>query len=229
MNNANILFAFFCLLRKELLLSYRHRADLIYPLIFFILIAMLFSLGLKLDATLLQAAGPGVIWLSALLAHILALDRLFHQDFADGSLEQLLLTPYTLTVLVYAKLLAHWLITTLPLIIIAPLLSLFLQLSTIEMFVLIASLIIATPILTVIGGIGAALTVGLRGRILLLPLLLLPLYIPVLIFGAGSVYALATTVSVSGLLALLGGFSIFSLLLSPFAIAAALRVGINEL
>ncbi len=228
MNNVNTAYAFLRLLQKELLLSYRHRADFIYPLIFFILIATLFSLGLKLDATLLQAAGPGVIWISALLAHIMALDRMFHQDFADGSLEQLLLTPYTLTALVYAKLLAHWLMTTLPLIIITPLLSLFLQLSMVEMLVLMASLVIATPILTVIGGIGAALTVGLRGRVLLLPLLLLPLYIPILIFGSGSVYALATTVSVSGLLALLGGIAIFALLLAPLATAAALRVGINE-
>lgn len=228
MNNATTAAAFFSLLQKELLLSFRHRSDFIYPIIFFILISTLFSLGLKLDAALLRAAAPGVIWLSALLAHILALDRLFHQDFADGSLEQLLLTPYTLTVLVYAKLLAHWLMTTLPLIIITPLLSLFLQMPPVEMLVLITSLVIATPILTVVGGIGAALTVGLRGRILLLPLLLLPLYIPVLVFGAGSVYALTATVSVSGLMALLGSITILALLFAPYAIAAALRIGVNE-
>lgn len=220
--------AYFCLLRRDLLLGFRQPVDTIVPLLFFIVIVALFPLGIQPQSSLLHNIAAGIIWISALLVHLLALERLFHHDFVDGSLEQLLLSPHPLSVLVSAKLIAHWLMTGLPLVLVSPLLALLLQLSWPETKVLIISLALGTPVLTFIGAIGAALTVGLRGRGVLLALLVLPLYIPVLIFAAGSVHNVAIGLSATGALALLGAILALVVPLAPLAIAAALRVGVNE-
>lgn len=221
-------FAFSQILSRDLLLSYRNQIDTIYPVIFFALIILLFAVGMHLDSELLQLAGPGIIWLAALLAHILALERLFHHDFADGSLEQLLLRPQLLAILVAAKLFAHWMVTAMPLILLTPLFALIIKLSFAQMLVLLLTLLVGTPIVTMIGAIMAALTVGLRGRGLLLPLLALPLYIPIFIFAIGSVDAVGTELSVSGLMAFLLAMLLLAITFSPLVIAAALRVGVNE-
>lgn len=216
------------ILSRDLLLSYRNRIDSIYPVMFFALIIILFVIGMHLDDNLLRLVGPGVVWLAALLAHILALERLFDSDFTDGSLEQLLLRPQSILIIVSAKVLAHWIVSIMPLILLTPALALILKLSFAQMGVLVLSLLVGTPIVTMMGAIVAALTVGLRNRGLLLPLLTLPLYIPVLIFAMGSVYAVDTDLSISGLMALLLAMLLLTASFSPPVIVAALKVGINE-
>lgn len=216
--------AFFGVLQRELRLSIRRRNDWLNPPLFFILVVTLFPLGVGPGPQTLALIAPGVIWVAALLATLLSLERLFRDDFDDGSLEQMLLSPHPLSLLVLAKLLAHWLVTGLPLVLISPLLGVLLHLPASGILALPLSLLIGTPALVLIGAIGVALTVSLRRGGILLTLLVLPLYIPVLIFGTAAVVAAAQELPIGGQLALLGALLTLALPLAPLAIAAGLRV-----
>jgi len=212
---------------RDLLAALRHRADLLTTLIFFAIVASLFPLGVGSDTALLRVMGPGVVWVAALLASMLALARLFASDYADGTLEQLALAPHSLTLLVLAKIAAHWLATGLPLVVIAPLLGLQFDLSADAQMVLLASLLLGTPTLSLIGAVGAALTLGVRGGGALLSLLVLPLYVPVLIFGAGAVEATAAGLGAAAHLSLLGALLLVALVFAPWATAVSVRIAVE--
>lgn len=216
--------AFLAVLRRDLLLAWRGRADLLVALTFFVIVASLFPFGVGAEPNQLRAIGPGVVWVAALLASLLALPRMFSQDFESGVLEQLLLSPEPAVLWVGAKILAHWLATGLPLVLISPLLGLMYGLDGDALGVLAASLCVGTPILSLLGAIGAALTLGLRGAGSLLALLVLPLFVPVLVFGAGAVDAFAGGMGVSAQFSLLGAGVLASAALVPFACVAALRL-----
>ena len=186
--------AFYTIVMRDLLLAMRHRSDILTTLFFFIIAISLFPLGVGPELDTLREIAPGVFWVAALLASMLALERLFAMDYADGTLEHLLLTPQPTGILVLAKVFAHWLITGVPLVLLSPLLGLQYDLSSEALQVMMLTLLLGTPSLSLIGAIGAALTLGLRGGGVLVSLLVLPLYIPVLVFGAGAVEA-----TVSGL------------------------------
>jgi heme exporter protein B len=197
------------------------------PLLFFVIVVTLFPMGISPETKILEAIAPGIIWVAALLAAMLSLDTLFRSDFEDGALEQILLSPHPAAVLVLAKVLAHWLVTGLPLILVAPLLGVLLALPGEAMWVLVATLALGTPVLSLVGAIGTALTVGLRRGGVLLSLLVLPLYIPVLIFGANAVGTAADGLPVIGQLYFLGALLVLSLTLAPLAIGAALRISLS--
>jgi len=216
--------AFLTLLNRDLTLSLRRSSDWLNPLVFFVIVVTLFPLGVGPDGELLSEIAPGVIWVAALLATLLALDGLFRDDFTDGSLEQLLLSPHPLPVLVIAKTLAHWLVSGLPLVLLSPLLALLMQLPVKALPALLLSLVLGTLCLSLIGSIGAALTVGLKRGSVLLALLVLPLFIPVLIFGSSTVAAAAGGFETDAQLSLLAGLFFLALALSPWAAAAALRI-----
>lgn len=219
--------AFFAIIRRDLLLAFRRRAEMANPLLFFVLVVTLFPLAVGANPNLLQTMSPGVIWVSALLAALLSLDGLFRSDFEDGSLEQLILSPHPLSVLVLGKILAHWLITGLPLLLVAPLLALFLGLPDKAMPTLWLTLILATPMLSLIGAIGVALTVGLRRGGMILSLLVLPLYIPVLIFASGAVDRAASGLPVTAQINILLAMLCMALVLTPLPTAAALKMSVN--
>jgi heme exporter protein B len=220
--------AFLATFRRDLILAYRHRQDLMNPLIFFVIVVTLFPLGVSPDKNFLVMAGAGIVWVAALLATLLSLDSLFKADFEDGSLEQLLLSPQPLFILVLAKITAHWFVSGLPLLLLSPILGVMMHMETKSIHMLMITLLIGTPILSLLGAIGAALTVGLRVGGVLLSLLILPLYIPVLIFGTGSVEAVSHGLPVGGYLAILGALLALAATLSPFATAAALRISISN-
>lgn len=219
--------AFFAIIRRDLLLAFRRRAELANPLLFFVMVVTLFPLAVGAQPNLLQAMAPGVIWVAALLAALLSLDNLFRSDFEDGSLEQLLLSPHSLSILVLGKILAHWLVTGLPLLLVAPLLALFLGLPQAAMGTLWLTLILATPMLSLIGAIGVALTVGLRRGGMILSLLVLPLYIPVLIFASNAVDRAASGLPVTAQLNILLAMLILALVLVPLPTSAALKMSVN--
>lgn len=219
--------AFLLLLRRDLILAFRRRAEMINPLLFFILVTALFPLGIGADPALLKAVAPGVIWVAALLAALLSLDGVFRSDFEDGSLEQFLLSAHPVSILVLAKVLAHWLITGLPLLIVAPLLAILLNLSGTATAVLIITLALGTPVLSLIGAVGVALTVGLRKGGMILSLLVLPLYVPVLIFAANAVETAAADLPVMAHVSFLSALLVLALSLSPIATAAALRISLS--
>lgn len=219
--------AFVTLLKRDLLLAMRRRNELANPLLFFIIVVSLFPMGVSPEQRVLQTLAPGVIWVAALLATLLSLDSMFRSDFEDGALEQILLSPYPATLLVLAKVLAHWLATGLPLLLIAPLLGVLLALPPKAMATLLTTLALGTPVLSLVGAIGVALTVGLRRGGALLSLLVLPLYIPVLIFATHAVDASAANLPVTGQLYLLGALLVFALTLAPIATAAALRISMS--
>jgi heme exporter protein B len=212
---------------RDLLIALRHRADGLTILIFFVIVASLFPLAVGSETAVLRAMGPGVVWVAALLASMLALARLFAHDHADGTLEQFVLAPQPLSLLVVAKVTAHWLATGVPLVVVAPLLGLQFDLDSGALVVLIASLLLGTPTLSLIGAIGAALTLGLRGGGALLSLLVLPLYVPVLIFGAGAVEASAAGLGAAAHLSLLGALLLVALVFAPWATAVALRIAVE--
>ena len=216
--------AFYTVVMRDLLLAMRNRSDILTTVFFFIIAISLFPLGVGPELNTLREIAPGVFWVAALLASMLALERLFAIDFADGTLEQMLLTPQPATILVLAKVLAHWLITGVPLVLLSPLLGLQYDLSSDAIQVLMLTLLLGTPSLSLIGAIGAALTLGLRGGGVLVSLLVLPLYIPVLIFGAGAVEATVSGLGGAGHISMLGAIFLLSLVLSPLATVAALRV-----
>ena len=212
---------------RDLTLAARKPADMITPLIFFSIVISLFPLGVGPEPTLLRTLAPGVLWVAALLATMLSLGRMFASDYDDGTLEQMLLSPQPLTAIVVPKILAHWTTTGLPLVLLSPILAIQLQLPTIAMPTLIFALLLGTPVLSLLGSVGAALTLGLRGGGVLVSLLVLPLYTPVLIFGAGAVAASAAGQSPEAYLSLLGAFLIMALGFVPFATAAALRISLD--
>jgi heme exporter protein B len=208
--------------RRDLLLAMRRRGDVFSHLSFFVLVCSLFPFAVGTAPRLLADMGPGVVWVAALLAATLSLGRLFAFDHADGTLEQMLLSPEPLVVIVAAKICAHWLLTGLPLLLLCPLMALQFGMSGAVLAALAASLLVGTPVLSVIGAIGAALTLGVRGGGVLVALLVLPLYVPVLIFGAG---ATANGADAAGAnLLLLGGLLAAALALAPWAVALALRI-----
>jgi heme exporter protein B len=219
--------AFYYTLRFELLIAYRHYSELLNPLLFFLMVISLFPLAISPDPHVLQNIAPGIIWITALLSLLLTLEKLFRADFNDGTLEQLLLSPHSLSLLILAKLLAHWLSNGLPLIILALLATVLLHLPIAAIPTLIISLLLGTPLLILIGAIARALTIGLRHTGLLVTLLVLPFYIPILILGAGSVMLAAHGVPVNGQLAWLGVLLIIAILLAPMTTAAALRIALN--
>ncbi len=227
MSGGSMAAALLALLRRDLQLAYRHRGEMLNPLIFFVIVVSLFPLGISPESSVLATLAPGVIWIAALLSVLLSLDSVFRSDFEDGSLEQLLLSPYPLTVLLLAKMAAHWLVTGLPLVLAAPVLGVVMHLPAAAIPTLVATLTLGMPVLSLIGAIGMALTVGLRRGGVLLSLLVLPLYVPVLIFGATAVDAAAVGLDVSGHLALLGALLLFAVSLAPLAVAAALRISIG--
>jgi len=216
--------AFYYLLLRDMRLALRSRHELANPLIFFVLVVTLFPLAVMPTPERLQEMAPGVIWVAALLSVLLSLDRLFKQDYEDGSLDQLMLSPNPLVILVLAKVCAHWLMTGLPLVIIAPLLGVFMQLQTESLNVLIWSLLLGTPVLSLIGAIGVSLTVAVNRGGVLLSLIVLPLYIPVLIFGANAIDVASDGMSVRGQLYFLGAVLVLALSLAPLATAVALRI-----
>jgi len=216
--------AFRAIVFRDLLLAMRRKSDVFSTLFFFIIVVSLFPLGIGPEMNTLRLIAPGVVWVAALLASMLALERLFAADNDDGTLEQMLLAPQPLFVLVLGKVTAHWLATGLPLVLMAPLLGLQYDLSGEALLILLYSLLLGTPALSLIGAIGAALTIGLRGGGVLVSLLVLPLCIPVLIFGAGAVEANVSGLGEQGHIYMLGALLVLSLLLAPLATAAALRV-----
>ena len=216
--------AFAAIVRRDLILAIRHRAEALNPLLFFLIVVSLVPLGLSPRREVLELLAPGVLWIGALLATLLSLERMFRTDFEDGSLELMLVSPHPLPIIVLAKILAHWLVTGLPLLVAAPLIALLLGLPGRSLPVLLATLALGTPALSAVGAIGVALTVGLRRGGMLLSLLVLPLYVPVLVFAASAVAAAAGGLPALGQLYLLGALAALSLSLAPFAAAAALRI-----
>ena len=214
-------------LHRDLLLALRQKSDVGVALLFFILVASLFPLGVGAEPNLLRAIAPGVIWVAALLSSLLSLGRLFAADHADGTLEQMLLGAAPLGAVVAAKTLAHWLVSGFPIAIIAPLIALQYDLAPSLYGVLALSLLLGTPILSLIGAIGAALTLGLRGGGVLLALLVLPLYVPVLIMGAGAVEMAGAGMGGQGHLLLLGAMLVLATVFAPWAIAAALKISVE--
>jgi heme exporter protein B len=215
------------LLRRDLTLAFRQRAEMINPLLFFILVTAMFPLGIGANPELLRAIGPGIIWVAALLAAMLSLDSVFRSDFQDGSLEHFLLSAHPLSILVLAKTIAHWLITGLPLLIVSPLLGVLLDLSADAVWTLILTLALGTPVLSMVGAIGVALTVGLRRGGMILSLLVLPLYVPVLIFAANAVETASAGLPITAHLSLLTALLALACSLSPVATAAALRISLS--
>jgi heme exporter protein B len=215
------------MIRRDLRLALRRRADIVSALFFFIIVVSLFPLGVGPEPELLRKLAPGVLWVAALLATMLSLPRLFADDHRDGALEQLALAPQPLALIVFGKVLAHWLVSGLPLAILAPVLGLQFGLSSEALWVLCLSLLIGTPALSGIGAIGAALTLGVRGGGVLLSLLVLPLYIPVLIFGAGAVDATLVGLGAQAHLSLLGALTLGGVFFAPWPTAAALRIALE--
>jgi heme exporter protein B len=216
-----------CLLHRDLTVALRRSTDILTPLIFFVIVVSLFSLGLGPEPSVLKTIAPGVIWVAALLATMLSLNRLFANDHADGTLEQMALSPHPLTVLVLTKITAHWMLTGLPLVLISPLLAIQMFLPESAIGTLTLSLLLGTPVLSLLGAVGAALTLGLRGGGVLVSLLVLPLYTPVLIFGAGAVAGVIADIDVEAHFSLMGAFLALALAFAPWAAAAALRVSLD--
>ena len=211
-------------MQRDLALAWRQRADVLSTLIFYVMVVSLFPLGIGPEPATLRVIAPGVLWVAALLASMLSLARLFAADHADGTLEQLLLSPHPLTLLVLAKIVAHWIASGLPLVVMAPLLGVQFGMQGAEIAVMTLSLALGTPVLSLIGAVGAALTVGLRGAGVLVSLLVIPLCIPVLIFGAGAVDADA---GAGAYFSLLGALLVLALAGAPVAAAAALRISLD--
>ena len=212
---------------RDLRLGLRSRAELVQALMFLVIVVSLFPLAVGPESALLKRIAPGVVWVAALLSVLLTLPRLFAADFTDGTLEQLVMSPYPLPLIAAGKMLAHWLMSGLPLTLIAPLLGLQFGLEANELVVLVAGLMLGTPILSMIGAIGAALTLGVRGGSILMALLVLPLYVPVLIFGAGAVEQAMVSIDFSANLSLLGAGFLLGALAVPFAVAAAVRISLD--
>lgn len=218
---------FISVLKRDLTLAARRRSDWLTAVFFFVMVSSLFPLGVGPEPELLQRIGPGVLWVAATLASLLSLSRLFEDDHRDGSLEQMVLSPAPIVLLVLGKATAHWLVYGIPLLLMAPLLGIQFNLPGEAIAVLVFSLALGTPILSLLGAAGAALTLGLRGGGVLLTLLILPLYTPALIFGAGAVDGVMAGTGAEAHLSLLGAFLLVSFLVAPWIAAASLRVSLE--
>lgn len=227
MSDMSIFSAFIGIVRRDLRLAMRRKSDMLTTLFFFVIVVSLFPLGIGPEMGTLRTIAPGLLWVAALLATMLSLGRLFEQDYLDGTLEQLALSPAPLGVLVMGKVIAHWLLSGLPLTLLTPVLALQFDLPLPSIAVLALSLALGTPVLSLIGAIGAALTLGLRGGGVLVSLLILPLYIPVLIFGAGAVEAQASGLTADAHLSLLGALLALATFFAPWATTAALRIALE--
>ncbi len=223
----NLFVLLLLIVRRDLLLAMRRRADVLTTLIFFVMVVSLFPLGVGPETDMLRKMAPGVLWVAALLASMLSLGRLFSADYLDGTLEQMLLAPQSLSVLVLGKMASHWMVSGLPLVLMTPVLGLQFDMSVQAIGVLMLGLLLGTPILSMIGAIGAALTLGLRGGGVLLSLLVLPLCIPVLIFGTGAVQAVTSGLSISSHLSLLGALLVLAVAFTPWVTAQALRISME--
>lgn len=219
--------AFLTIIHRDLLLAMRRKSEVLTALFFFVVVSSLFPLGIGADAALLRKIAPGVLWVAALLSTLLGLQRMFAADYLDGALEQLVLSPQPLVLLVAGKIVAHWLVCGLPLVLIAPIIGIQFDLDASSLYVLMGTLLLGTPVLSLLGSIGAALTLGVRGGSVLMSLLILPLYIPVLIFGAGAVYANSVGLDISGHFSLLSALLILALAFVPWVSAAALKIAIE--
>lgn len=215
------------LVRRDMRVALRQRSDLLNPIIFLLIVITLFPLGVGPGPEILSRIAAGVIWVSALLSAMLGLERMFRDDFRDGSLEQMMLLPVPAEVPIFAKILVHWLTTAVPLLVLVPLLALLLNLPVQAWPVLWFTLLLGTPVLSAAGAVGVALTVSLNKGGALLSLLLLPLLIPLLIFATAATEAAVNNMSAAGPLALMGAFLVMVLALSPFAVKASLRVSVN--
>lgn len=218
---------FFSVIRRDLLLALKQKSDIVQTLFFFAVVVTLVPLGVGAETNLLRSMAPGVVWVAALLAALLSLPRLFAHDWADGTLEQMLISAEPLTVIVLAKVSAHWLVTGVPMTVFSLVFGVMFDLLTEETWVLTAALALGTPVLSLVGAIGAALTLGLRAGSVLTSLLVLPLYIPVLVFGAGAAVQVAMSVSPAAYLMVTGALTLFALAAAPFAVAAALRISMQ--
>jgi heme exporter protein B len=215
------------LVRRDLLLALRRKSEVLTTLFFFVIVASLFPLGIGPEPAQLRSIAPGVLWVGALLSCMLSLNRMFAADYADGTLEQMALSPEPLALLVAGKVAAHWLVSGLPLVLVAPVLGLQFDLGARALAVLAVSLLLGTPLLSLVGAIGAALTLGVRGGGVLVSLLTLPLYIPALIFGAGAVEADLSGLGAGGHLSLLGALLVLAAFFAPWATTAALRIALE--
>ncbi len=213
--------------RRDVLLAMRRRSDAAMSVFFLVIVVSLFPLGVGPEPAVLKTIAPGVLWVAALLACLLSLSRVFTADYVDGALEQMVLAPQPLALLVAGKVFAHWLISGLPIVLLSPLLGLQFGLEGEALGALVLSLLLGTPTLSMIGAIGAALVLGVRGSGLLVALLVLPLYVPVLIFGAGAVTSSMAGIGAEANLSLLGACLVLSLFLAPWATAAALRIALE--
>ncbi|MET0065231.1 MAG: heme exporter protein CcmB [Candidatus Thiodiazotropha sp.] len=227
MSTLSLTSAFNLLLKRDLVLAYRRRSELVNPMLFFVLVTAMFPLGIGNDPKLIEAVGPGVVWVAALLASLLSLDSMFRSDFEDGSLEQYMLSAHPISILVLAKILAHWLVTGLPLFIVAPLLAILLNIPGEAVPTLMLTLLLGTPVLSLIGSVGVALTVGLRRGGVILSLLVLPLYVPVLIFATDAVKTSIAGIPTTAQISILSAMLVGSLVLAPLATAASLRISLS--
>ena len=227
MKKSSMLDLLVLVIRRDMVLAMRRRADVFTTLIFFVMVVSLFPLGVGPEMEMLRKMAPGVLWVAALLASMLSLVRLFSADYLDGTLEQMMLSPQSLSMLVLGKMVAHWMASGLPLVLVAPVLGLQFDMSVEALGILVLGLLLGTPILSMVGAIGAALTLGLRGGGVLLSLLVLPLCIPVLIFGTGAVDAISTGLVVSPHLSLLGALLVLALAFTPWVTAQALRISME--
>ncbi len=212
---------------RDIILAWRRRSDVISVFFFFIIASSLFPLGLGADPQLLHTIAPSILWVCALLSCMLSLPRMFSDDYVDGTLEQLIISNQPTLLIALTKTLAHWVLSGLPLVLIAPLIGLQFNLTNNELQVLAVSLLLGTPVLSLVGSIGAALTLGLRGGSVLIGLLVLPLYIPVLVFGAGAVNAISLGMSANGALSLLGAMLALALVFAPITASYALKVAVE--
>jgi heme exporter protein B len=219
--------ALLAMIRRDLLLVMRRKSEVLTALFFFVVVTSLFPLGVGADASLLRKIAPGVIWVAALLATLLGLNRMFATDYVDGALEQIVLSPQPLVLLIAGKIIAHWIVCGLPLVILAPIIGIQFGLDSSSLYVLMGTLLLGTPVLSLLGSIGAALTLGVRGGSVLMSLLILPLYTPVLIFGAGAVYANSVGLNISGHFSLLGALLILALAFVPWVSAVAVKIAIE--
>ncbi len=227
MNKLSLLGLLGTVIRRDLLLAMRRRSDVLTTLIFFVMVVSLFPLGVGPELDMLRKMAGGIVWVAALLSSMLSLGRMFSADYLDGTLEQMLLAPQSLSVLVLGKILAHWMLSGLPLVLIAPVLGLQFDMSPDALLVMVLMLLLGTPILSMIGAIGAALTLGLRGGGVLVSLLVLPLCIPVLIFGTGAIEAVNTGMTIIPHASLLGAMLLVALVFTPWVTAQALRISME--
>jgi heme exporter protein B len=225
--NLNLLFPMISIVRRDLLIAYRHKIEFLTPLLFFILITLLFPLAVTTDPKKLSMIGPGVIWISLLFANMLSIENLFLADYEDGTLEQIALNPRSLSLLLSGKLIAHWLVTAAPLLAVSLIMSHLFFIPKQAITTLFVSILLGSPVLTFIGAIGSALTLGLRNRGLILILLIVPLYLPVLIFATGAVNDASIDLPVTSALLFLGAFLTLTVTFVPLALAAAIKISLE--